>query len=128
MPSQVHLLFGLTALNGAYFKVQRGWIKNKRNDLYQYLNSCCFSTTSNKENLAELLQIFMGCFDSMPQLASVTSSDQNLLDAFVSLSCKLGHTDLENRRYLSIIIRQLTLTTTDRNVLINLVNTYFGDQ
>jgi hypothetical protein len=104
MPSQVQLLFGLTSLNGAYFKVQRGWVKNQSNDLSQYLNSCCFSTTSNKKNMAELLQIFMGCYDTMSQLASVTSSDQKLLDAFVSLSCKLGDTDEENRRYLSIII------------------------
>jgi hypothetical protein len=55
--------------------------------------------------MAELLQIFMGCYDTMPQLASVTSSDQKLLDAFVSLSCKLGHTDLEKSRYLSIITK-----------------------
>jgi hypothetical protein len=128
MPSQVQLLFGLTALNGAYFKAQRGWIRNQSNDLSQYLNSCCFSTTSNKKNMAELLQIFMGCYDTMPQLASVTSTDQKLLDAFVSLSCKLSHTYLENRRYLSIIIRQLNLTNKDRDVLINLINTFFGDQ
>jgi hypothetical protein len=117
MPSQVQLLFGLTALNGSYFKVQRGWIKNQNKDLFQYLNSCCFSTTSNRNNMVGLLQKFMGWF-----------SPQTLLDAFISLSCKLGHTDLENRGYLSIIIKQLNLTTKDRDVLINLINTYLGDQ
>lgn len=66
---------------------------NKSSNLSQYLNSCCWNTQSNKKNLAEILSIFFRSYDSMTALATISMTDQGLLDSFIKISCKLTNSD-----------------------------------
>jgi hypothetical protein len=60
-------------------------------------------------------------------MAAVSLSDPTLLNSFLKLSCNLGQSNTERRGFLGDIICNLTLSSSDQAVLINLINSYLGE-